>query len=234
MSYYATGTARSFRCALSRTLKLTGRAGVPFAGDFSQVDAGEQIPAQLDFVSCLALLSGDSIAQCAGAVTVYNGTDANAAALAESAATFSGTVVQQWLGTAFIVGVTYQWNASITTAKGAAYTLFARLYCANPQAPSAISTTVVTPGNPISISANSTIAQPGLYQLNANGISVTLPNPATWPFAQGFTIFDGTGASNPNQILVGNVNGSNPFVFVNAYESVTLVVDSTKTRWIVN
>ncbi len=195
---------------------------MPYAGEFSPVDSGEQIPMQLDFASDVALVAGDSIANCAGAVQAYLGTDPNAAALAAAAAQSSGTIVTQYVGPAFIPGVTYQWNASITTAKGAAYTLFARFLCANPQAPSALATTPASPGTTIHLAAPTTISQPGIYVLSASATPITMP--ASWPFAQGVTI--AAAPTTSGQVISGPIAGG-ALTLYNVGQSTDLIWDST-------
>lgn len=215
-----------------RRFSLKASASMPYSGDFSAVDTGELILFTFDFAS---IIGSDPIAQCAGAVGAYYGADPDAAGIAFSVATFSGTKVSQWLGTAFIPGVIYVWFASIATASGAAYTAFGRFLCANPEAPSAIATNPFTPGNVFHITANATISQPGVYVLDATGITITLPT--TWRFAQGFTITDATLSTNPNQTIVGPASGgsfsSGVSTFVVPGQSNTFVWDSIGAKFLV-
>lgn len=210
---------------------LKASTSMPYSGDFSAVDTGELISFTFDFAS---LIGSDPIAECAGAVVTYYGTDPDASGIPMSAATFSGAKVSQWLGTAFVPGVIYQWDASIATASGAAYTAFGRFLCANPQAPSAITTHPASPGTVTHINANVTISQPGFYVLDATGITITLPT--SWPFAQGFTITDGTLAPNPNQTITGPAIGGSftagISVFVNPGQSNSFAWDSDNSRFV--
>lgn len=194
---------------------------MPFIGDFSAVDAGEQISLSADFSNWIA--SGDSIASCAGSVAVYQGVDANAANLAQGAAVSSGNVVSQWIGTAFVPGVVYRWYASITTAKGNEFAAFGHLPCANAAAPSALSVVWTPPGNNIDVTASQALTVPGVYRLWTTGITLTLPT--SWSYAQGVIIKDMTGVSNPGQILSGVIDGhtaASPYTFTSAYQAVIL------------
>lgn len=215
-----------------RQFGLKASTSMPYSGDFSAVDTGELIPFTLDFAS---IIGADPIAQCAGAVVAYYGVDPNAAFIPLLAATFSGTKVSQWLGTAFVPGVIYQWDASIVTASSAAYTAFGRFLCANPRAPSSIAPSPPdAPGTVFSITTNHAITQPGVYVLKATGITITLPT--TWTFLQGFIIMDGTLANNPNQTINGPAIGGSfvagTSVFVNPGQSNTFAWDSDDSQFL--
>lgn len=209
-----------------RPFSLRGSLAMPYAGDFGSVDAGEIIPLTLDFAS---VLGADTIEQCAGAISVYYGSDANAASLPLSGATFTGSKVSQLIGPGFLPGVIYQWGASIVTASKASYTAFARFLCADAQSPSSLALF----GDPIvafPITTNASVLLPGAYILKATGLTILLP--PTWTFPQSFSITDATGESNPNQTIVGPFARS-PLTMSNAYQSETFVWDATDQQFIV-
>ncbi len=106
---------------------------MPYVGDFSPCDSGEQLSLSFDFAAWLP--SGDSIAGCTGAVTAYQGVDPNASNLALGPAASTGTVVSQLVGTAFVPGVTYRLYLSVTTAFGSRLTAFGQILCLNAAAP---------------------------------------------------------------------------------------------------
>lgn len=210
------------------TFSLGGSNSMPYAGDFDSVDTGEIVPMTLDFAT---ILGSDTITGCSGSVNTYFGDDENAGMLPIAVASFSGSKVSQFLGPAFIVGVIYQWNASIITTAGAAYTRFGRFLCANPQAPSAI--TPAPPAGPVTafpITTDTTISQPGNYVLKATGLTITVPS--SWIFPLGFSITDDTGNVNPNDTITGAFARS-PLVLENPYQSESFVWDASDQHFII-
>ena len=107
---------------------------MPFAGTYSAVSPGEIISFSIDFGPQLAI--GDSIDSSHApttTLTVYSGTDANAANLPIGTPTINGTIISQYIGhlspTGFQQNVVYRWTVTVTTKLGATLINYAHIPC---------------------------------------------------------------------------------------------------------
>lgn len=88
------------------------------------------------------------------------------------------------------------------------------------------------PLNRTLVAASMTIANPGVYVVTTAAITLTLPDPTTWPFSSSITIVDVTGSATPNIAIHGTINGDTGGATISAqHGSLTLVPVPTKSTW---
>ncbi len=118
--------SRFFRIAAAPRVYTLEALTMPFVGDWSDVDSGERVPLSIDFAAQLP--QGDTITGTPTVVVAaYFGADPNAAALAYGPPALSGTIVTQFVGTAFVPGVVYRVSMSVATTSGAILTPYAHI-----------------------------------------------------------------------------------------------------------
>jgi hypothetical protein len=100
---------------------------MPFAGDYSGVNPNERVPLQMDFT--LQIPGGDSLSNASATMSVYYGTDANAANVLSGSPNISGNIVTQYAGAGWVAGVVYRLTITVTTANGAILSNYGHIFC---------------------------------------------------------------------------------------------------------
>jgi hypothetical protein len=82
----------------------------------------------------------------------------------------------------------------------------------------------------IQVSTNFVIPGPGLYVLTNTGLTITLPTQPP-PSGGDIVIVDASGAVNPSDIIVGNVNGQSGTTITAPGQSWTLGPNLSQNTW---
>ena len=102
---------------------------MPSVPDFPPFNTTERIPVAIDFTN--GLPAGDSVASIVGvSLSVYLGTDPNAASLLVFSPGLSGNVVSQFINVGAVPGVTYRITMTVQTTLGATLSLYSHIFCA--------------------------------------------------------------------------------------------------------